>query len=118
VGRTSTSASDLQVRHFAREPKADEGRRLRARGPAPLLYFRLKCKVMSEATLSTKNQIVIPREAREALRVKPGDKLLVVVRGERVIVLERPKSPHSAIRGLARPAYPGSYLKKERRSWD
>ena len=27
---------------------------------------------MTEATLSTKNQIVIPREAREALGVKPG----------------------------------------------
>jgi AbrB family looped-hinge helix DNA binding protein len=27
-------------------------------------------------TLSAKNQIVIPREAREALRVKPGDKLV------------------------------------------
>jgi AbrB family looped-hinge helix DNA binding protein len=33
------------------------------------------------------NQIVIPKEAREALRVKVGDKLLVVVRGDRVIVL-------------------------------
>ncbi len=34
---------------------------------------------MSEATLSAKNQIVIPRDAREALRVKAGDKLLVAV---------------------------------------
>ncbi|HXP84456.1 MAG TPA: AbrB/MazE/SpoVT family DNA-binding domain-containing protein [Bryobacteraceae bacterium] len=73
---------------------------------------------MAEATLSIKNQIVIPREAREALRVKPGDKLLVVVRGERVIVLEKPKSPHSAIQGLARGTYSSSYLRKERRSWD
>jgi AbrB family looped-hinge helix DNA binding protein len=28
---------------------------------------------MAEATLSSKNQIVIPGEAREALGVKPGD---------------------------------------------
>jgi AbrB family looped-hinge helix DNA binding protein len=70
-----------------------------------------------EATLSTKNQIVIPREAREALQVKPGDKLLVVVRGKRVIVLEKPKSHRAAIRGLGRGAYPKAYLKKERRSW-
>ncbi len=41
---------------------------------------------MAEITLSSKNQIVIPREAREALGVKPGDKLLVVVPGIRVIV--------------------------------
>jgi len=73
---------------------------------------------MKEATLSTKNQIVIPLEARQALNVKSGDKLLVVVRGERVIVLEKPKSHHSAIRGLARSAYPKTYLDKERKGWD
>ena len=34
---------------------------------------------MAEATLSSKNQIVIPREASEALHVRPGDKILVGV---------------------------------------
>lgn len=73
---------------------------------------------MPEAILSTKNQIVIPREARRALHVKAGDKLLVVVRGERVIVLQKPKSHHAAIRGLARGVYSSGYLQKERESWD
>ncbi len=73
---------------------------------------------MTEATLSTKNQIVIPREAREALGLKAGDRVLVVVRGERVIVLQKPKSPHAAIRGLARGVYPAGYLEKERDSWE
>ncbi|MGH9632984.1 MAG: AbrB/MazE/SpoVT family DNA-binding domain-containing protein [Bryobacteraceae bacterium] len=73
---------------------------------------------MMESTLSAKNQIVIPREAREALRLKAGDKLLVVVRGDRVIVLQKPRAHHTAIRGLADRAYPGGYLQKERRSWD
>ncbi|HKO05103.1 MAG TPA: AbrB/MazE/SpoVT family DNA-binding domain-containing protein [Candidatus Acidoferrales bacterium] len=73
---------------------------------------------MPEATLSSKNQIVIPRKAREALRLKPGDKILVEVLGERIIVLERPKSYRDAIRGLARRVYPRGYLKKERRSWE
>jgi AbrB family looped-hinge helix DNA binding protein len=73
---------------------------------------------MAEATLSTKNQIVIPREARDALRVKPGDKLLVLVRGEKVIVLQNPKSRHKAIKGLSRGAYRDGYLTKERQSWD
>jgi AbrB family looped-hinge helix DNA binding protein len=73
---------------------------------------------MPEAKLSSKNQIVIPRKAREALGVKPGDKILVVIRGDRMIVLEKPKSYHTAIRGLARGVYPRGYLKKERRSWD
>ena len=83
-----------------------------------MLYFLIKCKAMPEATLSAKNQIVIPREAREALGLKPGDKLLVVVRGDRVIVLQKPKAHHSAIRGLTSRAYPEQYLAKERRSWD
>jgi AbrB family looped-hinge helix DNA binding protein len=71
-----------------------------------------------EATLSSKNQIVIPREAREALGVKAGDKLLVVVRGDRVIVLQKPKSYPEAIRGMGRGMYPDGYLEKERQSWD
>jgi AbrB family looped-hinge helix DNA binding protein len=73
---------------------------------------------MAEVRISSKNQIVIPREAREALGVKPGDRILVVVRGNRVIVLQKPKSHHAAIRGLARGLYSGSYLQKERQSWD
>jgi len=71
-----------------------------------------------EATLSSKNQIVIPKEAREALGVKAGDKLLIVVHGDGVIVLQKPKSFHKALRGLARGTYPPDYLKKERESWD
>jgi len=73
---------------------------------------------MAEATISTKNQIVIPREAREALGVKPGDRILVVVRGDRVIVLQKPNSHHAAIRGLARGLYSRGHLQKERQSWD
>lgn len=73
---------------------------------------------MAEATLSAKNQIVIPREARQALQLKPGDKILVVVRGERVIILQKPKSHRSAIRGLARGVYSPDHVQKERQSWD
>jgi len=73
---------------------------------------------MKEATLSTKNQIVIPREAREALGVKAGDKLLVVVRNGQVIILQKPKSYQPAIRGLGRGIYPKDYLRKERERWD
>lgn len=70
-----------------------------------------------EATLSSKNQIVIPKEAREALGVKPGDKLLVVVHGTTLTVLQKPKSFSKAIEGLAKGVYPPDYLKKERENW-
>jgi len=72
---------------------------------------------MKEATLSPQNRIVIPAEARYALKLKPGDKLLFVVRNRRVIILKRPKSCAAAIRGLARRKYPKAYLKEERKSW-
>jgi AbrB family looped-hinge helix DNA binding protein len=83
----------------------------------PLLYFMVKCKAMTEATLSAKNQIVIPREAREALGLKPGDKILVIVRGEKVLVLQRPKSHRVAMRGMARGIYAADHVQKERRDW-
>lgn len=70
---------------------------------------------MAEATLSSKNQIVIPREAREALQLKPGDKLLVRAHGGKILILEKPKSYHRAILGGG--AYPKNYLKQERQSW-
>jgi len=73
---------------------------------------------MTEATLSSKNQIVIPREARQALGLKAGDKLLVVTRGNTVIVLHKPKAPQKTIRGLARGSYPKGYLRKERTGWE
>jgi AbrB family looped-hinge helix DNA binding protein len=73
---------------------------------------------MAEATLSSKNQIVIPREAREALGVRAGDRLLVVVRGNTVVILPRPRSWSRALRGLAKERYPEGYLNRERASWD
>ncbi len=70
---------------------------------------------MAEATISSKNQIVIPREAREALQLKPGDKVIIRPLGGRVLILEKPESYHRAI--LGRGSYPKDYLKKERKSW-
>jgi len=70
---------------------------------------------MAEATLSSKNQIVIPREAREALQLKPGDKLLIQAHDGKILIIEKPRSYHRAI--LGRGAYPKNYLTKERQSW-
>jgi AbrB family looped-hinge helix DNA binding protein len=73
---------------------------------------------MAQVTLSENNEIVIPPEARAALGVKAGDKLLVVVRGSSVIVMQEPTDYQSAIHGLSRGTYPPDYLEKERQSWD
>ena len=73
---------------------------------------------MAEATLSSRNQIVVPREAREALGVQAGDKLLIVVRGDTVVILPRPRSWAKTLRGLAGQPYPKGYLDAERGSWE
>lgn len=83
--------------------------------PSDCSMLQNKCMI---ATLSARNQIVIPPEAREALDLKPGDKVLVVVRGRRVVLLRKPTSYCAAIRELAGRAYPKTYLQRERRSWD
>jgi len=72
---------------------------------------------MREVKLSTKNQIVIPREIREALGVKAGDKLLAVPRGDIVILLRRPKKYSKAITGIGKGLYGPDYLTQERESW-
>jgi AbrB family looped-hinge helix DNA binding protein len=72
---------------------------------------------MAEATISSKNQVVIPREAREALGLKTGDKIEFVILGKKVLVLQKPTSYAAALRGIASVPYPKNYLRKERASW-
>lgn len=70
-----------------------------------------------EATLSSKNQIVVPKEAREALGLKPGSKILFVLHGNSIVLLRRPRSFAKALKGSARGLYGKDYLKSERASW-
>jgi len=69
-----------------------------------------------EVKLSSKNQIVIPREAREALGARAGSHLLVVVRNGSVTLLPKPQDYATALRGLSKP-FPRGFLRKERDSW-
>jgi AbrB family looped-hinge helix DNA binding protein len=85
-------------------------------------YFTFLEKVkhgglMREVKLSTKNQIVIARDVREALGVKAGDRLLVVPRGNTVVLLRKPKKYSNAIAGMAKDLYGPTYLGEERESW-
>jgi AbrB family looped-hinge helix DNA binding protein len=83
------------------------------------LYLKRKVRkyLVSEVKISSKNQIVVPREARSALKLKPGDRLLAVVRGDTLILMAKPKKHSKAIRGMGKGLYPEDYLKKERESW-
>jgi AbrB family looped-hinge helix DNA binding protein len=51
--------------------------------------------------MSSKNQIVVPKEAREALGLQPGDRLVVSVHGDDVIQMERqPRDLGDRLEGL------------------
>ncbi|MBX9810840.1 MAG: AbrB/MazE/SpoVT family DNA-binding domain-containing protein [Burkholderiales bacterium] len=43
----------------------------------------------STVTLSSKNQVVIPQEARKKLGVGPGARLLVLVKEDRIVYLNK-----------------------------
>lgn len=51
--------------------------------------------------MSSKNQIVVPKEAREALDLRSGERLLVRVRDDGVIEMERePRDLGAELEGL------------------
>jgi len=57
---------------------------------------------MNTVTLSTKYQLVIPREVRERLDLEPGAKLTVIERGGILYLV--PERPIAELRGVARGA--------------
>jgi len=73
-------------------------------------------------TLSSKNQVVIPRDARDALHLKPGNRLLVHVDGDLLIMRPEPSDYVQALAGLHKEVWKGidtdEYLREERNSWD
>jgi AbrB family looped-hinge helix DNA binding protein len=72
---------------------------------------------MSEAVLSSENRITIPREARRALGLKPGDKLLIVPKDGQALLIRKPDSFAKALKGIAPGIYPPSYIERERDNW-
>ena len=72
---------------------------------------------MSQAKLSQKNQIVVPKEAREEMKVRAGDRLIVETLHGVTILIPRPKKIGSSLRGLSKGFYSRGYLGEERKSW-
>lgn len=70
-------------------------------------------------TLSSKFQIVIPREAREAMGLSAGDELLVLSKPDRVAIVPKPKKFAKHMAGLHREVWQGAetYLQDERDAW-
>ena len=55
---------------------------------------------MSEVTLSSKYQIVIPREVREKMNLKPGQKIVVIEKDGVVHLI--PQRPMKEMRGFVK----------------
>jgi AbrB family looped-hinge helix DNA binding protein len=72
---------------------------------------------MQTVRLSSKNQIVLPKKARDAMQLKGRDELLVVVKDNVTVIMPKPKSHLSALSGMGKGVYGKVYLKKERKSW-
>jgi AbrB family looped-hinge helix DNA binding protein len=72
-------------------------------------------------TLSSKNQVVIPKEARDALQLVPGKRLLVKVEGNMIIMVPEPEDYVKTLRGLHKEVWQevdsDEYLRRERDSW-
>ena len=76
----------------------------------------------STVTVSGKHQIVVPREARDKLRIGPGDQLLVLCKEDRIVLIPKPHDYTRRTAGLYKKIWKGggaaSYLAEERASWD
>ncbi len=73
--------------------------------------------------LSKKGQFVIPREIRDALKIKEGDKLMITLDGRRVVITS-PQEYAKMTRGLLKGTWGKNreeverYLERERNSWE
>ena len=75
--------------------------------------------MVDEVTLSSKNQIVVPKGARRALDLKPGDRLTVVILDNRVVLHKKVEDPVGAFLGSSGGLrYPPDYLDREREAAD
>jgi len=71
--------------------------------------------------VSSRYQIAVPRRVREALSIKSGDRLLVEVRGNIIVLLPEPKDYVEHMSGLHADIWQGvdvaEYMRTERDAW-
>ncbi len=55
---------------------------------------------MTPVTVSSKYQVVIPKEARRQAHIRPGEKMLVLVKGDVITMI--PDRPLKDLRGIVK----------------
>ncbi len=73
---------------------------------------------MPTVKLSSKNQIVIPGEARQKLNLKAGDRLKVLIKGDSICLVKEPENYVEKLYGSGKGTYDDHYLVAERESWE
>ncbi len=77
---------------------------------------------MTKVKVSSRNQIAVPRIAREQLGIQSGDHLLVDIQDGLLILWPMPKSYTEQLSGLHREIWQGidtaAYLETEREAWE
>ena len=68
---------------------------------------------MNRVTVSPKYQVVIPKDAREQMHIKKGQKMIVVVKGR--VLTYVPDRPLSELRGFLKGMKPGGLREKKDR---
>ena len=73
--------------------------------------------------LSGKGQMVLPKEVREHLGLKPGDMVIITIRDGVLQIAPKPKRYADHIRGLGRDLWQElgggeQFHQKERQSWE
>jgi AbrB family looped-hinge helix DNA binding protein len=71
----------------------------------------------STVSVNSKNQVVIPQEARKKLGVGPGARLLVLVKDDRIVFMPEPKDFVKRFSGRHKGVWVKGYLERERRAW-
>ena len=81
---------------------------------------------MNQTLVSTKYQVVIPKEVRKKIKLEPGQKLNVNVSGEQIILspaqtskkLNWPEDYYEKLSGIWDGVDVDKYIEEERNSWD
>jgi AbrB family looped-hinge helix DNA binding protein len=77
----------------------------------------------NSVTISSKRQITIPAAIFRSLGLKEGQKLMVELENDRIVMTVRPESLTRALRGVTRGLYgenageADNYIEKERDAW-
>lgn len=75
------------------------------------------------ARVSSRYQMVLPKDVRRVLGIQPGDVVLLIIEGDTVRLVPKPASYATYARGLGRQAWEAlggaeTFLAEERATWE